>query len=86
MTPQEASVDLGIIQDHIDRLLRVKYEPFVTVKSTTLYEMLDSAMRLRAFISPIRARKSPRHPPKVPSYPARRPSETGCARPLGALE
>lgn len=86
MTPQEASVDIGIIQDHIDRLLRVKYEPFVTVKSTTLYEMLNSAMRLRAFIGPIRARKSPRHPPKVPQIPQHWPNETGCARPLGALE
>jgi hypothetical protein len=95
MTPRDASIEIELIQQHIDRLLVRCRTADVFIVPTVLLDIKQRLGSLREFTHDLRKQLKPRHPPSVPRIPPRRERvqtiigiapNTEPGRPLGRLE
>lgn len=75
MTPKEASIEIQLIRQQLQRLVRINGiapADYTTIQDACV-NIGESLNSLSSFIAPLRTKSKPRHPPKVPSVPERQP-------------
>lgn len=73
MTPKEASIEIELIRQQLQRLVRIvgiTPADYSTIQDACV-SINESLCSISSFIAPLRTKSKPRHPPKVPTVPER---------------